>query len=136
MKTRLGYLLLGLIAGVAACLLAQRAGVASRESGCDVESQTSVAPGGDFRATLTHKVCGWGFGLAANFSTVKLEKIGAEGWFQEIELETDEPVSERPTLAWTDASSLEVVIKSDHISGSIELMEDGLHFTRRYVGVK
>jgi len=130
---RLIYLAVGLTAGVVACLLAQRACVVDKESGCDVDSLVKVAPGGDFRATLTHKTCGWGFGLAANFSSVKLEKLGSNGWYLNIDLETDQPVAESPTMEWTDPGHLEVVIKSDHITGSTQLTEDGLRFTRRYV---
>jgi hypothetical protein len=133
---RLLYLAAGLIIGVGACLLAQRARVFSRESGCDVASQIKAAPDGGFRATLTIKNCGWGFGLAANFSSVKLEKLGPNGWAQTIEIETDQPATESPTMEWIDSSHLEVVIKSDQISGSIQLTEDGLHFTRRYVSAR
>ena len=104
-----------------------------KESSCSVDSQVKLAPGGDFRATLTHKTCGWGFGLAANFASVKLEKLGPNGWYQNIELETDQPAAGSPTMEWTDPGHLEVVIKSDHITGSTQLTEDGLRFTRRYV---
>jgi hypothetical protein len=136
MNMRPVYLAVGLVLGAGACWLGQRALIASRESGCNVESHTKTAPGGDFRATLTYKTCGWGFGLAANFSSVKLEKLGANGWSQNIDLETDEPPAESPTMEWTDSSHLEMVIKSDHISGSIQIAEHGLHFTRRYVTAK
>lgn len=136
MKIRLWHLVVGFIIGIAACLITQRVSVASRESGCDVYTRTEVAPSGGFRATLTNKTCNWGLGLAANFSSVKLEKLGANGWFQNIDLETDQPFSERPTMAWTASNDLEILVKSDRILGSVQLTQDGLRFTRKYVTAK
>src|SRR5262245_708603 len=133
MKMRLIYLAVGLTTGVVGSLLVQRACRVDRESACNADSQVKLSPAGDFRATLTQKTCGWGFGLAANFSSVKLEKLGPNGWYQNVELETDQPVAESPTMEWTDPGHLEVVIKSTHRTGADDLKEDALRFTRRYV---
>jgi hypothetical protein len=133
---RLVYLMVGLIIGIAGVLVTQRALVSNPSDGCQIDSKTDVSPNGKFRATLTNKMCAWGFGLAANSSSIKLEKLGTDGWLQNIELETDQPTSESPTMAWLSPTVLEVIIKSDHITGSIRLTEGDLHFVRKYVRVK
>lgn len=122
--------------GIALCLGAQRAWTAYRDSGCDVSMKTELAPDGHFRASLTNKTCSWGFGLAANFSSVRLEELGTAGWFENIDLETDQPVSESPTMKWSGPNDLEVGIKSDHITGAIQSTENGLRFIRTYVSAK
>jgi len=128
------YVVVGTIIGVIASLSIQRALVANPDDGCEVSSSVLDSPSGIFRATLTTKVCAWGFGQAANFASVKLEKIGPNGWFKTVDLETDQPSSERPTIVWSSPNDLEVVIKSEHITGSIQTTEEGLHFVRKYAG--
>ncbi len=133
---RLVYLVFGLIIGIAGCLVTQHALVLNPDDGCQIDSKIGVSPNGKFRATLTNKICAWGFGLAANSSSIKLEKLGTDGWFQNIELETDQPTSESPTMSWLSPTVLQVIIKSDRITGSTQLTEGSLHFIRTYVSVK
>jgi len=131
----LTYGVIGVIIGVAAYLPAEKAMEAARDSGCTVESKTADSSNGLFRATLTTKTCAWGFGLAANFVSIKLQKTGRDGWIWETGIETDEPGSgwEPPTMSWLSPDTVEVVIKSQTIAGSIQRSELGLKFVRRYV---
>jgi hypothetical protein len=99
--------------------------------------KATLAPGGEFQAQLESEFCAWGFGLAANRVSVKIEKLGSGGWSYTLPLEydgaTEDQGSAAPTLAWVGPSNLEILVHTQAISGVLTRRDQGLTVVRSYV---
>jgi hypothetical protein len=106
---------------------------ATRERGCQASVTTKSSPDGLFRAQLTFKQCEWGFGFSASFASVRLEKLGSNGWFLSEDLHTDQPLGEAPRLNWDSAHLLHIRIISEQYSGSVDRNLRDIHLLITYV---
>jgi hypothetical protein len=104
-----------------------------KESGCDARVVGSDSPDGRFRAQLTDKACHGGFGYAAHFASLRVEKLGSDGWFLNMELDTDQPSSDPPTMEWDGADVLHIKIVSLQYTGSVDRDLNDMHVVRTYV---
>jgi hypothetical protein len=130
------------VAGIAIVAVAGLAAIvihAKRRSdpACDTSEITKRSPSGTFRATLTNEKCGWGFGLAANTVTAKIERSGPGGWFLVLPLEYDgfsqDLGAGPPTIEWQGPNSLAILVHTRAISGTLVRRDDELTIIRTYV---
>lgn len=124
---------LGVVGGIALTLGSRWALHALREAGCEASAVTKSSPDNLFRARLTFKQCAWGFGLAASFASLRLEKLGSNGWFLDTDLDTDQPTTLPPAMNWDAPHLLHVTIISNEFSGSLDRDLRDMHLLRTYV---
>ena len=104
-----------------------------RDRGCDETLTTKYSPDRQMRVTLSEKPCSWGFGLAAYFASLHIEKLGKDGWVMDVPLDADQPSSEHTAEAkWKGNDTLQVTIRSEEYSGSLERRVLGFHLVQTY----
>jgi hypothetical protein len=75
------------------------------------------------------------FGLApgqAEFSSVRVDRLGPNGWFTTFDLEPSDTPGLRSDLKWTRPGDLEIVVDSPVPSGSVEYRLGDFWFVRTY----
>lgn len=82
---------------------------------------------------MTTKGCDYGFGFAASFATVRIEKRDPNGGYMVEPLSVD-PTGTNPkvTITWKSNSFLEAGVESTEFSGSLQQDTDGFTFVQRY----
>jgi hypothetical protein len=104
---------------------------------CQDQATTKEAPGGLFKAELRVHTCGWGFGQAAETVTVKVTKLGPDGWHQVFPVEFDSTAEDSglvpPTMDWSGPNVLTIHVVSKIRSGTLKSHQIGLTVIRDYV---
>ena len=84
--------------------------------------------------TLSERPCDWGFGLAANFASLHVEKLGQDGWFMDVPLNADQPPGVLSVdLEWKSNDTLQATTRSTEYSGSLEHRVSGFRLVQTYV---
>lgn len=110
---------------------------AARESVACSESTSAVfSPGGKYRAQMTEKICSWSMVQASSPFTLKIELQDKPGRHIDLPLEYSGSANSAmpgPTLKWKNASTLEITVYSNELSGTLVRHIDNLTITRRYM---
>ena len=127
---------LGLVAGGVAVALFPGA----RELlACEVSTEVQFSPGGKFRVQKAEKSCRWGVGQSADRVQIRIDKQAKGGWLVLLPLELDGAAAAAddddagPAIKWKGANSLEVIVYSSELTGTLVRRIDDLTVTRRYV---
>lgn len=124
----------GMVLGVFVTISIQRAWMHSKDSDCDQTSIQKYSPDGTMRALLTKRVCDYGFGLNASFASLRIEKLGKDGWFVDEPLKLDQPPEDSHVIVvWKGNDLLEAQVTSKEYSGSLERRINGFSFVQEYV---
>lgn len=124
-------LVLGMALGIAGPRYAQRAWARYVDTDCQPTTVVKLSPDGMMKATLTTKSCDYGFGFAAGFANVRIDKKDPNGWFMNESLDVD--LLPKVAIAWRGPDFLEADVVSREFSGSLEQHVDGFSFLQRYV---
>ncbi|MGA8092704.1 MAG: hypothetical protein WB823_00390 [Steroidobacteraceae bacterium] len=126
-------LIVGVLLGILTPKYVQRAWANYVDRDCEPVKTVRISPDGATRAILTTKGCDYGFGFAASFATVRIERRDPNGWYMVEPLSVD-PSGANPkvTITWKSNSFLEADIESTEFSGSLQQDTDGFTFVQRY----
>jgi hypothetical protein len=124
---------LGLIIGIALGVLGprytQHAWARYIDENCVPTTVAKASSDGRMRATLTTKTCDYGFGFAAGFATVRVDKKDPNGWFINESLDVD--LSPNVTITWEGSNVLEADVVSSEFSGSLEQHTECVTFLQK-----
>ena len=128
----------GIVLAVAGLFAAAYHHEFSKAEACKSTLQAVTSPSGLYRAEMKNQICRWGFGLAANSVSVKVEKLGNGGWFYKIPLEYDGLNGDQglpaPTINWSEPNSLMILVHTRNTSGTLARTSHELTVVRSYVG--
>lgn len=103
---------------------------------CEDTIASKESPGSGFRAEMKTHTCAWGFGLAAETVTVKVTKLGPDGWFMFVPIEFDSTADDaglpNPTIRWTSPDNLVIHVVSKVRLGTLQWRKPGLTVVREY----
>ena len=104
---------------------------------CEDTTTGLSSPSKQYLAEVVSHTCAWGFGQAASTLTVKVTRLGANGWYFTLPLEFD-PLSDDqglpgPRAEWTAENTLVITTESRSVSGILELTRHPLIVVRRYI---
>ena len=127
----------GIVLAIAGLLGAAYHHEFSEAEACNSTLQTVTSPSGSYRAEMNNKICRWGFGLAENIVSVKIEKLGKGGWFYMVPLEYDGLDRDQgvpsPTINWAGPNSLVILVHTQDTSGTLVRTDHELTVVRSYV---